>query len=90
MLDTSDYTVEYRVHGASFCIASDQTRHAMKLVRDRMHAKYDIEPSEHCVIKRLRITSYWRLIACMTDQGVEDQLNGEMQLMMWSKVSMII
>ena len=36
MVDTSDHTVEYRVHAASFYIASDQTRHAMKLVRDRL------------------------------------------------------
>ena len=51
MVDTSDYTIEYRVHAASFYIASDQTRHAMKLVRDRLHVKYDIEPPEHCIIK---------------------------------------
>ena len=51
MVDTSDYTVEYRVHTASFYIASDQTRHAMKLVRDRLRVKYDIEPPEHCIIK---------------------------------------
>ena len=51
MVDTSDYMVEYRVHTASFYIASDQTRHAMKLVRDRLCAKYDIEPPEHCTIK---------------------------------------
>ena len=36
---------------ASFYIASDQTRHAMKLVRDRLRVKYDIEPPEHHVIK---------------------------------------
>ena len=35
MVDTSDYMVEYKVHAASFYIASDQTRHTMKLVRDR-------------------------------------------------------
>ena len=51
MVDTSDYMVEYRVHATSFCIVSDQTRHAIKLVRDRLRAKYDIEPPEHCVIK---------------------------------------
>ena len=50
MVDTSDYTVEYRVYGASFYIASDQTRHAIKLVRDRLPAKHDTEPSEHHVI----------------------------------------
>ena len=51
MVDTSDYPVEYKVHAASFYIASDQTRHAMKLVRERLHAKYNFEPSEHRVIK---------------------------------------
>ena len=51
MIDTSDYTVEYRVHAASFYIASDQTRHAIKLGRDRLRVKYDIEPPEHRVIK---------------------------------------
>ena len=51
MVDTSDYTIKYRVHAASYYIASDQTRHAMKLVRDRLLAKYDIEPPEHRVIK---------------------------------------
>ena len=29
MIDTNDYTVEYRVPVASFYIASDQTRHAI-------------------------------------------------------------
>ena len=51
MVNTSDHTVEYRVYAALFYIASDQTRHAMKLVRDRLRAKYDIEPPEHRVIK---------------------------------------
>ena len=51
MVDTSDYTVEYRVYAASLYIASDQTRHAMKLVRDRLRAEYHIEPPEHRVIK---------------------------------------
>ena len=51
MIDSSDYTVEYRVHAASFFIAREQTRHAMKLVRDRLRVQYDIEPSEHCIIK---------------------------------------
>ena len=51
IVDTSDYTVEYRVHAASFYIASDQTRHAMKLVGDRLRVKYDIESPEHCIIK---------------------------------------
>ena len=48
MVDTSDYMVEYRADAASFYIASGQTRHTMKLVRDRLH---DIEPKEYCVIK---------------------------------------
>ena len=43
--------VEYRVNAASFYIASDQSIHAMKLVRDRLHVEYDIEPPEHCIIK---------------------------------------
>ena len=47
MVDTSDYTVEYRVCAASCYIVSDQTRHAIKHVRDRLRAKYDIEPPEH-------------------------------------------
>ena len=51
MVDTSDYMVEYKVHAASFYIASDQTRHTMKLVRDRLHVEYDVEPKEYCVIK---------------------------------------
>ena len=51
MVDTSDFTVQYRVHGASFYIASDQTRHAMKLVRDRLRVKYDIKPPEHRIFK---------------------------------------
>ena len=51
MVDTSDYTVEYRVHAALFYIASDQTRPAMKLVRDRLRVKYDIESKEYRIIK---------------------------------------
>ena len=51
MIDSSDYTIEYRVHAASFFIASEQTRHAMKLVRDRLRVQYDIEPPEHRIIK---------------------------------------
>ena len=51
MIDSSDYTVEYRVHAASFFIASEQTRHTMKLVRDRLRVLYDIEPPEHRIIK---------------------------------------
>ena len=53
MIDSSDYTVEYRVNAASFFIASDQTRHAMKLVRDRLRVKYSIEPPEYRIIKAL-------------------------------------
>ena len=51
MADTIDYTVEHRVHAASFFIASDQTRHVMKLVRDKLRVECNIEPPEHCVIK---------------------------------------
>ena len=46
MVETSDYTVEYRVHAASFYIARDQTTHTMKFVRDRLHVEYDIEPKK--------------------------------------------
>ena len=49
MVDTSDHMVEYRVHTALFHITNDQTRHAIKLARDRLSAKY-IEPPEHCII----------------------------------------
>ena len=45
-IDTSDYTIKYRVHALSLYIASDQTKHAMKLVRDRLRVKYAIEPPE--------------------------------------------
>ena len=51
MVDTTYYIVEYRVHAASFYLASDQIRHAIKLVRDRLHVKYDIEAPEQCIIK---------------------------------------
>ena len=51
MIDSSNFTVEYRVHAASFFIASEQTRHAMKLVRDRLRVQYDIEPPEPRIIK---------------------------------------
>ena len=51
MIDTSEYTIDYRIHATSFYIASDQTRHAMKLVRDRLRDKYHCEPPEHRIIK---------------------------------------
>ena len=51
MIDTSDYTVEYKVHTASFYITSDQSIHAIKLARDRLRVRYDIEPPEYRVIK---------------------------------------
>ena len=51
MIDTNDYTVEYRVYDASLFIASNPTKHAMKLARDRLRVQYDIEPPEHCIIK---------------------------------------
>ena len=51
MVDTSGYMVEYRVDAASFYIASGRTRHTTKLVRDRLHVEYDIEPKEYRVIK---------------------------------------
>ena len=43
--------VEYKVHAASFYIASGETRHTIKLVRDRLHVEYDVEPKEYRVIK---------------------------------------
>ena len=43
--------VEYKVHAASLYIASGQTRHTMKLVRDRLHVEYDVELKEYCIIK---------------------------------------
>ena len=51
MIVSSDYTVEYSLHAASFFIASEQTRHAMKLVRDRLRVLHVIEPPEHRIIK---------------------------------------
>ena len=43
MVDTCDCTIESRVLAASFYMVSDQIRYVMKLVRDRMSAKYDSE-----------------------------------------------
>ena len=51
MVDTSDCMVAYTVDSDSFFIASDQTRHTMKLVRDRLHVEYDIKLKEYWVIK---------------------------------------
>ena len=51
MVDTSDYTAKYTVHAASFYIASDQTRHAMKLVKERLRTKYDTVSPENRIIK---------------------------------------
>ena len=89
MVDTSDYTIEYRVHAASFYIASDQTRHAMKLVGARLHVKYDIKPPEHCVNKT------WSYKLLETGSLFDRLRSGkptqrEMQLMMWRKVSTMI
>ena len=86
MIDSSDYTVEYRVHAASFFIASEQTRHAMKLVRDRLRVQYDIEPPEHCIIKA------WRNKLLETGSLFDIPRSGrpterKMQSMMWRKMS---
>ena len=85
MVDTSDYMVKYRVHAALFCIATDQSRHAMKLVRDRLRAKYDIEPPDYRVIKACS-DKLLETGSLFDKQGVNDQLNGEMRSMMWRKV----
>ena len=89
MIDTSDYMVEYKVHAASFYIASDQTRHAMKLVRDRLHVKYGIEPPEHRVIKTLSSK-------LLETGSLFDRLKSgrptewEMRSMMWRRMSTTI
>ena len=86
MIDSSDYTVEYRVHAASFFIASEQTRHAMKLVRDRLRVQYDIEPPEHRIIKA------WSTKLLETGSLLDRPRNRrpterKMQSMMWRKMS---
>ena len=86
MIDASDYTVEYRVQSASFFIASDQTRHAMKLVRDRLRVQYDIERPEHCIIKA------WSNKLLETGSLFVRPRSGrpterKMQSMMWRKIS---
>ena len=85
MIDSSDYTVEYRVHAASFFIASEQTRHAMKLVRDRLRVQYDIEPQEHRIIKG------WSTKLLETGSLFDRPRSGrsterKMQSMMWRKI----
>ena len=86
MIDTSDYTVEYRVCAASFFIGSDQTRHARKLVRDRLRVLYDIEPPEHRIIKA------WSNKLLETGSLFDRPRSGrptewKMQSMMWRKMS---
>ena len=86
MIDSSDYTVEYRVHAASFFIASEQTRHAMKLVRDRLHEQYDVEPPEHRIIKA------WSTKLLKSGSLFDRPRSGrpterKMQSMMWRKMS---
>ena len=51
MVDSSENLIKYRVVASSYYIASDQTRHAMKLVRDQLRDRYQCEPPEHRVIK---------------------------------------
>ena len=85
MIDLSDYTIEYRVHPASFFIASKQTRHAMKLVRDRLRVQYDIEPPEHRIIKA------WSTKLLETGSLFDRPRSGrpterKMQSMMWRKM----
>ena len=86
MIDTSDYTVEYRVRAASFFIASDQTRHAVKLVRDKLRVQFDIEPPEHRIIKA------WSNKLLETGSLFDKPRSGrpterKVQSMMWGKVS---
>ena len=90
MVDTSDFTVEYRFHAASFYIASDQTKHAMKLVGDRLHVKYDIEPPEHRIIKdwSSKLLETGSLFDRPDESGRPTEW--EMQSMIWRKVSMMI
>ena len=89
MVDTSDYTVEYRVHAASFYIASDQTRHAMKLVRDRLRAKYDIDPPEHHVI--MAWSNKLLETGSLFDRPRSERpTEREMRSMVWRKISTMI
>ena len=86
MIDSSDYTVEYRLHAASFFIASEQTRHAMKLVRDRLRVQHDIEPPEHRIIKT------WSTKLLNSGSLFDRPRSGrpterKMQSMMWRKMS---
>ena len=86
MINTSNYTIEYRVHAASFFIASDQTRHAMKLVTDKLRVQYNIEPPEHRVIKA------WSNKLLETGSLFDRPRSGrpterKMQSMVWRKVS---
>ena len=86
MIDSSDYTVAYRVYAASVFIASEQTRHAMKLVRDRLRVQYDIEPPEHRIIKA------WSIKLLKSGSLFDRPRSGrpterKMQSMMWRKMS---
>ena len=86
MIDSSDYTVEYGVHAASFFIASELTKHGMKLVRDRLRVPYDIEPPEHRIIK------VWSTKLLETSSLFDRQRSGrpterKMQSIMWRKMS---
>ena len=86
MIDSSDYTIEYRVHAATFFIANKQTRHAIKLVRDRLRVQYDIEPPEHRIIKA------WNNKLLETGSLFDRPKSGrptalKMQSMMWRKMS---
>lgn len=50
--DISDYSIEFRIFAAAWWQESDQSRHAMKLVRDKLRDRYDEEPPEARVIKQ--------------------------------------
>ena len=85
MIDSSDYTVDYRVYATSFFIASEQTRHAMKLVRDRLRVQFDIEPPEH------RITKAWSTKLLETGSLFDRPRGGrptkqKMKSLMWRKM----
>ena len=86
MIDSSDYTVEYRVHAASCFIASEQTRHAMKLVRDRLREQFNVEPPEHRIIKA------WSTKLLETSSLFDRPRGGrptkqKMKSLMWRKMS---
>lgn len=51
MSDVSKYSIEYRVLSSVWWRESDQSRHAMKLIHDKLREKYGIEPPRGKIIK---------------------------------------